>query len=147
MGFMRKTVSIITVVQWTPSQFLLRYSIFQGYMQVSYIFWKANNFIHSHIFIILRLIIYSFCFIYWYPSYHVFMSIKFLILIAYVITEVVLVTFLLTLNRFKSLFWCFHRWLCTSTCRLGQSTSITTIDMVFICLIVAFIVGFGMFLS
>ena len=35
---------------------------------------------------------------------------------------VVLVSLLLTLNRFRILFWCFHCWHWTSKCRLGTFT-------------------------
>ena len=34
-----------------------------------------------------------------------------------------LVSLLLTLNRFHTLFWCFYCWLKTSNCRLGKSLS------------------------
>ena len=30
------------------------------------------------------------------------------------------VSFMLTLNRFHTLFWCFHCWLWTNKCRLGE---------------------------
>ena len=41
------------------------------------------------------------------PNYHVFVSIKLLILIMYVVIEVVLVTLLLTLSRFYTVFCYF----------------------------------------
>ena len=37
------------------------------------------------------------------------------------VNDVVLVLLLLTLNRFHTLFWCFHCWLWTNKCRLGSS--------------------------
>ena len=35
------------------------------------------------------------------------------------VTDVALVSLLITLNRFYTLFWCFYCWLWTSKCRLG----------------------------
>ena len=34
---------------------------------------------------------------------------------------------LLTLNRFHTLFWCFHCWLWTSKCPLGRSCTVTSV--------------------
>ena len=39
--------------------------------------------------------------------------------IAYWFSEVVLVSFIVTLNRFHTFFFCLHCWLWTSKCRLG----------------------------
>ena len=33
--------------------------------------------------------------------------------------DVILMSLLLTLNRFHTLFWCFHSWLWTNQCQLG----------------------------
>ena len=38
------------------------------------------------------------------------------------INDVVLVSLLLTLNRFQTLFWCFRCWLWTSKCTLRRSS-------------------------
>ena len=38
------------------------------------------------------------------------------------VAEVLLVSLLLTLNKFHTLFWCFLFWLWTSKCRLGGCT-------------------------
>ena len=35
------------------------------------------------------------------------------------VNDVILVSSLLTLIRFYTWLWCFHRWLCTSKCQLG----------------------------
>ena len=40
------------------------------------------------------------------------------------INDVVLVSSVLTLNRFHTLFWCFHCWLWISKCQLGQFCSV-----------------------
>ena len=40
------------------------------------------------------------------------------------ISGIILVSLLLTLSRFHTLFWCFHCWLWTNKCQLGQSVSV-----------------------
>ena len=41
------------------------------------------------------------------------------------VNDVVLVYLLLTLNKFHTLFWCFHCWLWTSKCLLGKQAFFT----------------------
>ena len=40
------------------------------------------------------------------------------------ISGIILASLLLTLSRFHTLFWCFHCWLWTNKCQLGQSVSV-----------------------
>ena len=41
-------------------------------------------------------------------------------LVVQTVMDIVPVSILFTLNRFNTLFWCFHYWLWTSECRLGS---------------------------
>ena len=41
-------------------------------------------------------------------------------ILVYPVNDVVLVSLLLTFNRFHKSFWCFYRWLWASKCRLGM---------------------------
>ena len=45
------------------------------------------------------------------------------------INDVVLVSSMLTLNRFHTLFWCFHCWLWISKCQLGQFCSVKALTI------------------